>query len=82
MRANPYLEEGWSKPQESVAYRTTPKKLHDRLSDQKIDELITAFKTGVPKRVLAERYGINIISVKKLLRERGVKRRSRWDVAA
>jgi hypothetical protein len=39
--------------------------------DQEIDELVTAFKTGVAKHVLAERYGINIKSVKKLLRERG-----------
>jgi len=82
MRANLHLEEDWSKPKEPVAYHATPKKLHDRLSDQKIDELVTAFQTGMPKHILAERYDINIKSVKKLLRERGVRRKSRWDRAA
>ena len=82
LRATPYLESGWVKPDQIVVYRALSKKLHDRLTDEKIDELVTAFKTGVAKHVLAERYGISVSSVKRLLRERGAKRRSRWDKAA
>ncbi len=37
-------------------------------------------KTGTPKRILAEQFGIGIKSVKKLLREHGVRRRSRYDI--
>ena len=54
--------------------------LKDRLSDQDVAELIAAFKAGTPKRVLAERYDIGPTSVKKLLREHGVKKLSRYDL--
>lgn len=82
LKTHPYLENEDYYRTKSVAYRATATKLKDRLSDEKIDELVTAFQTGVAKHALAERYGINIKSVKKLLRERGVKRKSRWDKAA
>lgn len=55
-------------------------RIRDRLSEQDIAALIVAFKAGTPKRVLAQRYGIAERSLKQLLRERGVKRRSRWDI--
>ena len=54
-------------------------RLRDRLSEQDIADLIAAFKAGTPKHILAKRYGVNKRSLKKLLREEGVKRRSRWD---
>jgi hypothetical protein len=38
--------------------------------------MVTAFQSGTPKHVLAERYGIALRSLKKLLREEGVKRKS------
>lgn len=66
----------------SLSYRTKLYRLHDRLSEQEIDMLVIDFMAGVAKHKLAERYGINIKSVKKLLRQRGVKRKSRWDKAA
>jgi hypothetical protein len=40
---------------------------------------VNAFKAGTPKHVLAKRYGMNLRSLKKLLREEGVRRKSRWD---
>jgi len=66
----------------SLSYRTKLYRLHDRLSEQEIDMLVIDFMAGTAKQTLAERYGINIKSVKKLLRERGVRRKSRWDRAA
>jgi len=50
-----------------------------RFSDDEIAQMAGAFKAGAPKLVLAERYGMNLRSLKKLLREEGVKRRSQWD---
>lgn len=41
--------------------------------------LVAAFKAGTPKHILAEEYGINIKSIKQLLREEDVKKRSRYD---
>jgi hypothetical protein len=43
-----------------------------RLSDRDIAERIAAFKVGVQKYVLAERHGISLTSVKRLLRKHGV----------
>jgi hypothetical protein len=64
------------------SYRAPAWRVLDRLSEEDVTQLVTAFKTGIPKRVLAERYGIGIKSVKGLLRERGVRRRSKWDIQA
>lgn len=55
-------------------------RVRDRLSEADIAELIHAFKAGTPKHVLTARYGIGVKSVQKLLREEGVKRRSRYDI--
>jgi len=41
--------------------------------------MVDAFKAGTPKHVIAKHYDINLRSLKKLLREEGVKRKSRWD---
>lgn len=63
-----------------VAYQRHRRwKIRDRFSDDEIAQLVKAFKSGTPKHVLAKRYGMNLRSLKKLLREEGVKRRSRWD---
>jgi hypothetical protein len=37
------------------------------LSDTDLVELVAAFRSGTPKQVLAERYGISLSSVKRLL---------------
>jgi hypothetical protein len=54
-------------------------RIRQRLSADDITELVTAFNSGTPKWRLAERYMINIKSVKKLLREEGMKRRLRQE---
>jgi hypothetical protein len=79
---HPHLKNGLSESKITVVHRATKWRLPDRLSGHDIDELVAAFKAGAAKRVLAMRYGINIKSVKKLLRERGVRKKSRWDKAA
>ncbi len=55
-------------------------RLSDRLSERDVVRLIVAFKVGAPKHLLAEHYGISMKSVKKILREHGVKKRSRYDI--
>ncbi|WIG58344.1 MAG: hypothetical protein OJF49_001090 [Ktedonobacterales bacterium] len=55
-------------------------RIRDKLSEQDIVRLIVAFKVGAPKQVLADHYGIGMKSVKKILRQYGVKKRSRFDV--
>lgn len=62
------------------AYTTPRWRVRDRLSTEAIADLIAAFKAGTPKQALADQYGINLKSVKQLLREHGVKKRSRYDI--
>jgi hypothetical protein len=50
-------------------------RVRDRLSAQDIADIIRAFKSGTAKHILAKRYGINERSLKKLLREEGVRRK-------
>ena len=57
-------------------------RLRERLREHDVTELIAAFRTGTPKHELAKRYGIGMKSVRKLLREAGVRRRSRYDIQA
>jgi hypothetical protein len=59
------------------SYHAARWRLRDRLSKQDIQVLITAFKSGTTKRALATRYDIDVRSVRKLLREEGVKREQR-----
>jgi DNA invertase Pin-like site-specific DNA recombinase len=55
-------------------------RVRDRLSHQDIADLVHAFKSGTAKHTLATRYGINERSLKKLLREEGAKRKSRFVI--
>jgi hypothetical protein len=48
------------------------------LSEQDAVALVTAFWAGTAKHIPAKRYGIALRSLKKRLREEGVKRCS-WD---
>ena len=43
-------------------------RLVDRLGEQIICELLTDSRAGTPQRELAERYGISVSSVKRILR--------------
>ena len=63
-----------------LSYHAHPWRIRDRLGEVAVTRLACSFKAGAPKHVLAKRYGINERSLKKLLREEGVKRRSRWDI--
>ncbi len=45
------------------------RRLSNRLTDEQVDELVTAFEAGATRMELAERYGIGRTSVAKLLRE-------------
>lgn len=75
--------------EQSSPTRSTPSyrrrrrwRIRDRLSQQQIAAIVKAFKAGTAKHVLAKRYDINLRSLKKLLREEGVKRKSWNDVQA
>lgn len=68
-----------SSPQ-SIYRRYRHWRVRDRLSPQDIRDLVRAFKAGTPKHDLAERYDINLGSLKKLLREEGVTRKSWRDI--
>ena len=46
---------------------------------EEIAALVASFKAGTLKRQLAEFYGMDIKSVKKLLGEEGVRKRSEYD---
>lgn len=59
-----------------------PRRLQDLINETEVTSLIAAFKAGTPKHELAKQYGIGLGSVKKLLREHGVKKRSRYDIQA
>ena len=61
------------------SYRARPWQVRDRLSRQDIADMIHSFKAGTAKYVLAKRYGMNLRSLKKLLREEGVRRKSWRD---
>lgn len=49
-------------------------RIADRLTDQDVATLLDAYRAGTPTRVLAARYGISPTSIKRLLREHGVRR--------
>jgi DNA-directed RNA polymerase specialized sigma24 family protein len=53
------------------------RRVHDRLSADDIQQITQHFGAGTSKRVLADRFGISLSSVKLLLRQRGVKRNKR-----
>ena len=55
---------------ELVARRPEPMPLRGlaRLSPDDMRQLITNFRTGTPKHVLAHRYGVSLSTVKRLLR--------------
>jgi DNA-directed RNA polymerase specialized sigma24 family protein len=52
-------------------------RVSDRLTDEQQQAIIASFQAGTSKQTLAERYGTSISSVKRLLREHGV-RGERW----
>jgi hypothetical protein len=59
---------------EQAERRRSAWRLDVRLGQEDIDTLIRAFRDGAPKWKLAEQYGVSLSGVKKLLRDRGVRR--------
>ena len=53
----------------TTAKAATPHRVADRLGEEAVRELIEAFQTGTPKWQLAERYGVSLSSVKRLIRD-------------
>jgi hypothetical protein len=47
-------------------------KIRDRFIEDEIAQIVMAFKAGTPKHALAEQYGMNLRSLKKLLRAAGM----------
>ncbi len=50
-------------------------RVRDRLTEEQQQALAAAFRAGAEQRELAERYGISLSGVKRLLRSMGVRRR-------
>lgn len=60
----------------SVCSQTPPQtwRVADRLSPEEIDTLMESYRTGTPMQDLINRYGLSKSTIKRHLRERGVKR--------
>jgi DNA invertase Pin-like site-specific DNA recombinase len=51
------------------------RRVEDRLSSEQIEALISSYRAGTTTRELAQRYGLGLTTVKRLLRDHGVRRR-------
>ena len=72
-----------AKRTEPLAAYVAPKwRVKDRLTSADVAALIAAFKADASKSDLAKHCGIGEKSVRALLREHGVQKRSRYDVQA
>lgn len=54
-----------------------PHKLRDRLSPDQLQAMVDEFAAGATGQQVADRYGVSLRTVKRLLRERGVCRTTR-----
>lgn len=52
-----------------------PWRISDRFAAHDLDALADAYRSGMTSAALAKRYGMGLTSVKRLLRERGVRKR-------
>lgn len=77
LSAHSYLRNRQYRPKRTVVYRAAKWRLRDRLTEKDVVRLIMAYQTGLPATAIAEKYDLNVKSVRELLRERGVKRRSK-----
>ncbi|MGH3974832.1 MAG: helix-turn-helix domain-containing protein, partial [Pseudonocardiaceae bacterium] len=55
--------------------RSRSRWLRDRFSAEELQAMIDLYRSGTPARMVAERYGVGVRSVKRLLHGRGVRRR-------
>jgi DNA invertase Pin-like site-specific DNA recombinase len=49
--------------------------LHDRFCAEELQAMVDLYRLGVTARQVAEQFGIGLTSVKRVLREHGVRRR-------
>jgi hypothetical protein len=54
--------------------RLAPEPVRVRLGEETVAELVAAFVAGATREVLADRYGVSLSSVKRLLRASGTRR--------
>lgn len=52
-----------------------PRRISDRFAAHDLNALADAYRSGTTATALATRYGMGLTSVKRLLRERGVRKR-------
>ncbi|MCA1604092.1 MAG: helix-turn-helix domain-containing protein [Acidobacteria bacterium] len=50
--------------------------MHDRFSDEDLQAMIDLYVSGATRAQVAQRFGISVSSVKRVLREHGVHKRS------
>lgn len=74
IREGKYAKTRCANDNSQSSYRRTCWRLEDRLSERDIIRVVMAYQTGIATSELAERYGINVKSVRRLLRERDAKR--------
>lgn len=55
--------------------RSRSRLLQDRFSAEELQAMVDLYRSGAPARMVAERYGVGVRSVKRLLHARGVRRR-------
>ena len=53
------------------------RRLHDRFSFEDLQVMIDLYRSGITAREIAEKFGINLRSVKRLLHQYGVRREGR-----
>ena len=73
LREHPVVSRRCSDDNDPMAYRRKNYRLRDRLNEREILRMIMARKTGIAIHELADRYGINVKSARKLTAGYGVK---------
>ena len=75
LRAHPYLKNRRYRPKRTAVYRATKWRLRDRLTERDVVRLMMAYKAGIATMALAERYAINVKSVRKVIQQHDIKQR-------
>ena len=70
------VHSGTSYLEQTAATKWNAWQVADRLTQEDIAVLVDAYLAGTTARELAAKYGIGMTTVKRMLRERGVRRRS------
>jgi hypothetical protein len=76
-RLSRHLERHGREPASATRPRYEPHKLRQRLTDETVAGILTAYQAGATTREVGERFGLAHSSVNKLLKQRGVHLRRR-----